>query len=300
MNHVERKNWRAARPELRFEGDEVVADFEQKKAAANARFESNETGYTISDWRDEIGSLNDKIIGAHARAGTDFTPGESKHPEDKALEEFNALYQQAKTDPNDKQSAIDWDKLSALQAEFFARHPDPEVRKYIIDFQTAGKVSPAEKLYAEDMARLNGFDPSSGKPLTFPDATGAIDRDMRELVGQPVPPYFDMNRWEWSVIDNDASKEYLDRFEQWKQGLAPRLQQTDRADLIALFMKSPEGNTAPDGQPWNAIRRNDIFNYGKDSKETAEYRMWRYSYPELTEWLDGNNYWSTIQDLHNK
>jgi len=150
------------------------------------------------------------------------------------------------------------------------------------------------------MARLNGFDPDTGKPITFPDSPSIPDRDMEKLVGQPVPSYFDMNRWEWSVIDNDASKEYLDRFEQWKQRLAPRLQQTDREDLITLFMKSPEGNTAPDGQPWNAIRRNDIFNYNKDSKESAEYRMWKYSYPELVAWTKPANYWSTIQDLHNK
>jgi hypothetical protein len=300
MNVIQKREFLTRHPEIEArEGDTgVVKDLTNEKNAVTGKFEANELGEQVGTWRNNIEKLNNNISGAYKEMGVEPKEQPKEDGVDRWIYDFNQTFTKSYVDESGNPSALlNSEVLEQEQAKFWAEHPDPEVRKTITKYQLANKTTAAEKLYTEDMARLNGFEPTTGQPLTFPDTKEVIDPDMRNLIGQPVPNYFDMNRYEWNVIENDDSKEYLDRFEQWKQTLNPRLQKAERAELIKLYMNEVE-TTAPDGQPWNAIRRNDILNYGKESKESAEWKMWKHSYPELVAWTKPGLYWSTIQALH--
>ena len=265
-----------------WEDDGKLGTYQQIKSEKRAITSGYEAGMTTTgEWRDNLGSKNDEVSGAFREMGIE--PGEGENPAQKRQAEFQKTYSDA-TNPDT--NLLDFDKLDKLQTEFWEKYNTAEDRKAIIAFQVAGASGPAEVMYIKDKARLRGFDPDTGKRLTFAN-------------GKPLPDYYELkekDRYQYTILDNTKTGALIDRFEEWRGRTGV---QGDRADLLAAYLNTVE-KRAPDGKPWDAARLADVNNYGKDSKETLEFQAYKNTYKAWTSWDDQQSYWSEIERLHNE
>jgi len=161
------------------------------------------------------------------------------------------------------------------------------VRKEVIQYQLANATTDAEKTYIEDMARLNGFDPDTGERLKYPKG----DKEL--------PNYFELDRYKWKELDNDSSLELFAGFNHWRDELPEKYADWEKDRLIDKFIMSKDPRSErPDGKTWNQTAVQDLKNYGKDTQETAAYRMYKsVMAPELL-WFDDEQHWNTILKEH--
>lgn len=273
-------------PEARREDEEITAIREQK-AKASANFERSGNADTVGEWRERMAELADQQAGIFM---TKDIPDGKRPKEDGAAQwiyDYNKTFRDSKEDAEDPLSPIDSARLEKLQTEFWDDHKDPAVRKEVIAYQLGNASTDAEKLYIEDIARLNGFDPKTGKALTW----GMEDK--------PMPNYFDMERYSSYAMKNDETKEFLAAFENWRQGLSGKKADIEKDDLIKIYISDEEdAATRPSGKNWTPAAIADAQNYGKPSKETAQFKAYRKEMEAELMWFNDKQHWNHIRDAH--
>lgn len=265
-----------------WEDDGELGTYQQIRQERSAITEGYEDGrLKTGDWRDNLNSKSDQSAGVFREMGISPKPSDDESPAQVRQREFNQTYNDAK-DPDT--GLIDFDKLDTLQTEFWDKYDTAADRKAIIAFQAEGASGPAEVLYIKDKARLRGFDPDTGKRLTFTN-------------GKPLPDYYELkenNRYEYKVLNNQLVGDMMDRFDEWRGATGDT---ADKDVLLAKFINEVE-KRAPDGKPWDATRLADVNNYGKPSHETLEFQAYKNTYKAWVSWDDQESYWSEIERLH--
>lgn len=273
-------------PDARREDPELKEIREAKKEASE-NFERSGDNDTVGEWRKSINQLSDQTAGIFMTKEI----GDGKRPqEDGAAQwiyDFNKTFRDAREDPDKPTSAINQAKLEKLQTEFWDDHKDPDVRKEIIRYQLANATTDAEEMYIEDIARLNGFSPKTGRRLTWGEDN------------KPMPNYFEMERYVSREMKNDETKEFMAGFKNWKQGLPKRKQDLDKGALIRAYIADdPGAATRPSGKPWTAAAIQDAINYDKPSKETPEFKAYREEMQAELMWFNDEQHWNHIRRAH--
>lgn len=249
----------------------------EEKRAITEGFEANRVA--VGKWRDDLREKSAETSGVFRQL--DLESGQVDSPKEQMVFDYNETFEKAKSPGT---GIIDFDKLDKLQTEFWDKYDTPAERKYIIDYQLAGATNAAEKLYIKDQARLRGYDPDTGKRLTYSN-------------GKPLPDYYELkenNQYVSTVLPNKMLGDMMDRFEEWRGRTNPP---GERSAQLAQYISTVE-KKAPDGKPWDAARLTDLNNYGKESKETLEFQAYKNTYKAWLSWNDQNAYWSEIQRLH--
>jgi len=269
-------------PDARTE-DEELATIRKNKAASSEAFETSADKQTVGKWRDRMNELSDQTAGIFMTKDLD---GKEPPDEDNAarwIYDFNKTFQDAK----DEDGSIDGSMLERLQTDFWSEHKSPAVRKEVIQYQLANATTDAEKTYIEDMARLNGFDPKTGKALTW---SGSKNK---------MPSYFEMERYASTEMKNDETKEFIEGFTNWKQDLTGPLADLEKSKLIDIYIDE-KAQTRPSGKAWTPAAVADAKKYGLKSAWTPEFKAYKDEMEAELMWFDNNQHWDSIEAAHRR
>ena len=270
--------------------DSTIKDYQEAKKANSEEFMQSKYDFTVKNWTERRKELADQTSGAYNELGIEEKERPEKDGSAQWIYDYNQTFSQALDEPGNPASGLNTERLGELQAEYWAKHPDPKVRKEVLDYQLARAETEADKLFIKSMARLQGIDPSTGAPLT----TKSGKRTM--------PNYFTMDRYEWNELNNEDARDVLARFVQWRDSL-PEVVVEDmkREDLIKMFIeKVPDQAYRPDSKPWTPAAIRDVITYGRDTAETPEFTAYKEQMrPELL-WFSPDKTWKTIKEANEK
>jgi len=273
-------------PDLRDE-DSAITGYQDLKKKSSEAFMTSATPQTVKDWRDRTKKYAANMEGAYNEMGIEDTERPKENGSRQWIYDYNQTFAESKEDPENDLSDLDFEVLGRKQAEFWDKHTSPSVRKEVLAYQIAKADTEADKLWARDMARLSGFDPDTGKRLTYPGTDTTL------------PNYFEMDRKLWREVPNDESREFHAEFDHWKEGLSDKVKELSTDKLIDLYIETePEASTRLNGKPWTPVALADVKNYVKTSKEDPIFSEYKeIMRPELL-WFKPKTHWDTIKDAH--
>lgn len=215
---------------------------------------------------------------------------EAKQHEGEEWSWLDGYYSTFITDP--ASGMLDQDATDAAQNAFWTSLGDrePVARKYIYAYSDIGDSAP-EKAYHDDLRRLNGFDPETGKPIIGAD-------------GKPLPNYYDLRekRYAAQVLPNSEAKKIQDDARDWFEatlaknppppGVKVKMPSAD--EIRKAYMQSELGYAPTDPRVF------DVLAYGKDKYENPEYTKYAAEHQDWLAWQDDNLSWSTMQLIRGK
>lgn len=237
------------------------------------------------DFKDQLREHN-TTIGKLASA----IVAEAKQHEGEEWSWLDGYYSTFVTDP--ASGLLDQDATEAAQNAFWTSLGDrePVARKYIYAYSDIGDSAP-EKAYHDDLRRLNGFDPETGKPI--------IGKD-----GNPLPSYYDLRdkRYLSQVLPNEESKKIQDDAREWFErklvenpppaGVKVKMPTAD--EIRKAYMQQELGIAPTDPRVF------DVIAYGKDKYENPEFTKYAADHQDWLAWQDDNLSWSTMQLIRSK